>query len=437
MTRRLPFWLWGSGLVLGTAVLPACGSVTAVPPALADSMVTDHVVSGVRVIHRRTVGSEVVSVRLYLLGGSSQLTRETAGIEALLVHAAALGGERSLARTGARAILDLEPDWTVLGFMGLRQDFDSAWSIFAERVTNPTLSAATIDQARNQLISAAQRRYSQPDLRIAQLVGALAFDSHPYSLDPWGTEASLKRITAADVRAYAAEQLVTSRMLLVVVGDLPDREVSSRVAATIGALPAGTYRSEVPPPVPQHRYRWHVENRPLPTNYILCYFAGPRPTDGDDYYAFRVATALLSNRIEFAVREQQSLSYAAYAPYRDGAVPVGGFYASTPNPGRVIRLMRRALVALPWTPDSVPYWVWDRFLDGFTLQEYQRRLTSDAQAETLGRAQILFGDYRAADEYVAHIRGVSKGDVARVAKEHMLDFECGYLGDTTLMRGEW
>src|SRR3989440_2269402 len=53
-------------------------------------------------------------------------------------------------------------------------------------------------------------------------------------------------------------------------------------------------------------------------------------------------TALLSSGLNSAIRTERGLSYAAYAPYDECAIPVGGVYASTPKPDKVLPLMLRS-----------------------------------------------------------------------------------------------
>src|SRR2546430_17444635 len=89
-----------------------------------DTLTTSYQVSGVRVIQRVNLATDVVAVRLYLLGGTRQLTERTAGIEALFLRAAAYGtaqfkddeARRALDRTGCGVALDPDLDWTVFGF---------------------------------------------------------------------------------------------------------------------------------------------------------------------------------------------------------------------------------------------------------------------------------------------------------------------------------
>src|SRR6185437_15434185 len=159
---------------------------------------------------------------------------------------------------------------------------------------------------------------------------------------------------AGDVRADAG---VTSRMLLVVVGNVSREAVERAAGATLATLPRGEYvwslpQDSAPPPVPVV-----MRERPVATNYVLGVFEGP-PASAKDYAAFRVATALLSSRVGDMVRDQRRLSYAAYAPFTDRGISAGGVYFSTASPAHVLPLVKDQIKWVDHVPpDSIamPY----------------------------------------------------------------------------------
>jgi zinc protease len=407
-----------------------------------DTLTAAYDVAGVHVLHRIHSGSSIVAVRLYLLGGCRQLTAHTAGIEALLLEASADGTARFPGRqvtrvmqsTGAEFYVEPELDWTVVGFTGLVADLDSAWSVLADRITHPTLSEGAVTQARARLQTQARRRYTQPDARIHVIAMQGLFHDHPYSLDPGGTEVSLNALRGDDVRAYLREQMVTSRMLLAVVGDVTRARVESLVTPTLGQLPRGDYHWSLPSPPERRRAAWLIEHRQTPTTYLLGLFAGPLPTS-QRYWSFRVATELLSSELHYAIRTERSLSYAAYAPFLDHAIPVGGIYASTPKPDQVFPLMLHQIERLE--EQSVDRFSLTRFVSNFTFDYLAENATAANQADFLARAELYLGSYRKGDEFLKRLRNVSPSDVSSVAAQYMTAIQYAYLGDTTRMRGNW
>lgn len=424
-----------AGIMLAALSLSSVGGPPEGPVvALAQGKIAEYEIANVHVIHRVNPGSDIVAVQLYLLGGVRQLTNETAGIEALLLRAAALEHGPAIGRTGSRVVLDATRDWTVIGFAGLRRDLDSMWESFARQLARPAFSPALLERARRELTTAARRRYSQPDLRVQTLAWRGLFAAHPYALEPLGTEKSLSRLSHADLERYWEGAFVTSRMLLVIVGDVERSEIEAVVAPTLEQLPVGAYEWTLPPPVERKEGHWLIDHRELPTNYIIGYFAGPDPGDSD-YLTFRAAVALLSSKIAYEVRERQTLSYAAYAPFVDGGLPVGGIYASTSKPAETLVIMREALMDLEWARYSGSEW--RRFFDQFTLDQLLEQMTSDGQAESLARAHLYFGDLTMSGDFVRRLRKVNPYSVRGVVRQYMSDIQYGYLGDTVAMGDGW
>jgi len=392
-----------------------------------DVSTTSREVAGIRTIHRSTPGKDVVSVRLYLLGGAQQLTEETQGIEALLLYALDHRSRPGIEAAGGRPIVEIAQDWSVTGFQTLPEHFGEVWEAWAGGIAEPTLTRSDVGAAVASLTGEARRRYSDPEDLVRRGAWQSMFSGHPYSLDPLGTLRSLQGLGPADVDAYRRAHLVRSRMLLVVVGDVAPEELARRVEAGLGTIPPGDYAWTPPPAVQLRENEWRVQERDLPTNYIQGYILGPPPGD-PDYFAFEVATNLLSGKLFDEVRNVRSLSYAAHASFVESAVPTAAIYASSRDPARVYDLL---IEQLEWiqTLARVPAWVMNRYLEGFTLDNLAQNLTADGQAAALGRAEILFGDHRVADSYLDGIGRVRPQDIRRVAIEYMRSMQLAYLGD--------
>lgn len=407
-----------------------------------DTLTTSYDVAGLHVIQRVNHATDIVAARLYFLGGTRQITEATAGLEALWLRATGYytprypgdKGPRAMARTGAVVDMYSDVDWSVLAFTGLARDFDAAWNPLTDRVMNASLPDQAIVNARARLVTEAHARYTNPDERIRIIANKSMFPDHPYSLDPEGTETSLNGITPQQVRAYAREQLVTSRLLLVIVGNVERAHAESLVTATLGKLPRGTYQWTLPAPPPKTPSRWLVEHRDIPTNYILCYFVGPPPSDRL-YWPFRIATEFLSWDIEDRVRTQFSLSYAANARFIDRAIPMGGAYASTPRPDQVLPMIQDAVRDIQVV--TFDYFTMHKILDGYVASYTAANATASSQAEFLARAELYLGDYKRGAEFTKRLAWTTSREIADAARAYMSKLQYAYLGDTTRMRGRW
>lgn len=425
-------------MLAGAAPIAAPADAPAATVSLApDSAATTRFdVDGIPVILRRNTSNDVVVANLYLLGGTRQLTPQTAGIEAMLLVASERGTRKypgaavrqKLARLGSRITLEANDDWSQIGLHSIRGALDSTWSILADRVMAPTLDPSEVELVRDQMLTAARQRGEQPDDAATQLADSLLYAGHPYAIPTTGTPASLAAITRAQLQRYHDQQFVTSRMLLVVVGNVDRPNVERLVHATLGRLPSGSYRWTPPPPPPAGGRAVALDNRPLPTNYILGYAPGPAATD-PDYTALRVATAVLSGRLFTEVRSRRNLSYAVESPFLERAYGVGGLYVTTVDPNAVLRIMRDELDALQ--TGQVEDEGLKRLEQQFITEYYLKNETNADQANELARAELYEGDYRNADRFREELRQVTPADVQRAARRYLRNFRFAYVGDTT------
>ena len=393
-------------------------------------------VNGLPVILRRNTANEVVVANLYLLGGTRQLTRATAGIEALLLAASERGTKhfpgasvrQRTARLGSTIGIEATDDWTAIGLHAIRATFDSTWAILADRVMFPTLDPVEVAIVRDQFLTVARERKTQPDDAATELADSLLYVGHPNAISTNGTAASIPLLTAATLKQYHAAQFVTSRMMLVVVGNVDRAQVEQLVRATLGTLPRGSYHWTAPPAILTGGRALAVDNRPLPTNYLLGYAPGPAATE-PDYVALRVATAVLSGRLFTEVRSRRNLSYAVEAPFLERAYAIGGLYVTTVDPNRVLALMRQELNTLQ--SESVDPAGLKRLEQQFITEYYLKNETNADQANVLARAALYQGDYRNADRFMDALRRVTPDDVRRVARKYLKDFRFAYVGDTS------
>jgi len=417
-------------------VQPATGVQVARP---ADTSTVTFDVHGLRVILRRNTANDVIAANLYLLGGTRQLTPATQGIEWFLMSASELGTRRypadrarlGMARLGSIVTVIPSEDWTLFGVTCIRSTFDSTWSIFADRVVAPTLDSSHVELVRQQLLTEVRQEETQPDPLVSHLADSLEFVGHPYSFAPEGNAATLQSISLRQLRAYHAAQMVTSRMLLVVVGNVDRATLEPMVARTLGRLPRGRY-AWTPPPAPPHLGKTAlVKTAQLPTNYLLGYYAGPMARD-PDYQALRVASAVLSGRFFTEIRSKRNLTYDVDAPFLERAASSGGVYVTTVAPDTTLQLMHTEILRLQTElidPDGLK-----RLVQQFITDYFLKNETNGDQATFLARAAIYQGDYRAADHFIDALRRVTPDDVRRVARRYMHDFRFVYLGNPDRVR---
>jgi zinc protease len=418
-----------AALVLAAIVSPYSQS-----RAQADTGTSSFDVNGLRVILRRNTANDVVAANVYLLGGVQQLSPATQGIESFLLASSERGtkkfpGEttRSLtARLGVTIVSEPTEDWTLFGFTGVRATFDSCFMILADRLIAPTLDSIEVERVRSRILTGLRLEANTPDPIINHLADSLAYVGHPYGFAPQGTEATIQSITPDQLRAYQKSQIVASRMLLVVVGNIERPRLEQLVQQTLGQLPRGNYAWSLPRPPGAPQKALLMQEAQLPTNYILGYYAGPS-AQSPDYNALRVATAVLSGRFFTEIRSRRNLSYEVEAPFVERAIATGGVYVTTVAPDTTLAIMRNEIDRLQ--QELIDPRGLERLVQQFITDYFLKNETNSDQATFLARAQLYHGDYRAAARFVENLREVKPEDVRRVARQYMHDFRFVYLGN--------
>jgi zinc protease len=398
------------------------------------SLTTSFEVSGVQVILRQNNANNVVAANLYLLGGSRQVAERNAGIEPVLLEVSDRGTRRypknalrrAMSRLGSEIAVTPRTDWTMFGIRSSTEVFDSTWAIFADRVMYPTLAKSEISLVKAQYLSGIRQRRDDPEALADYLADSITLVGHPYAVSVVGNENSIQALDSASLREYHRSQFVTSRMLLVVVGDIDRAHIERLVTQSIGQLPRGSYKWVAPPRIPELQTAVVIERRQLPTNYILGYYSGPL-ANGKDYQALRVATSVLTGRMFAEIRSRQSLTYDVHAPFIDRAATAGGLFVSTVSPDTTLKLMRAAIVDLQQgTLDPAGL---KQLEEQFITEYFLDNETNAAQADFLARSQLYGGDYREAERFVAALKSVTPEDIQRVARKYMKGFRFAYVGD--------
>jgi zinc protease len=398
------------------------------------ALVTEFDVNGLKVLVKRRPGSQTVVAGLFIRGGARNVTPENAGVEALMLDVATEAStsfprERmrtALSRMGTNITYGVNYDYSGLSLGATRANFDRSWDIFTDVALRPLFAADDFERVRNRMIVQRRDETSTPDSYLELLQTRVAYAGHPYLNDPTGTAETLTRLKLEDVKRYHQQVMQTSRLLLVVVGDLDPQVLRQRVAATFGKLPRGDYKQEPPPPLAFGASTVDVTPLGIPTNYIQGVFAAP-PLTSPDIYPMRIASSILQGRVFVEVRVRRNLSYAPDAFLRSQGANVGGISVTAVDANQAVRVMLDEINKLQREPA-------DREDITATVNDYLTRYylgqeTNAAQAGELAQYELIGGGWRNALDSIERLRAVTPADVQRVARTYMRNIRFVVLGD--------
>lgn len=398
------------------------------------SSVSEFEVNGLKVLLKRRVSAPTVAVGLFIRGGSRNYDDKSSGIENLMLNAAIDSGKkfsrdavrRELSRTGSGITAAAGSDYSAVSLVSTKQNFGNVWDIFADVMMNPAFIPADVDRIRQQIISGLREAEINPDSALDALQDRVIYAGHPYARDPSGTISTIGSFTVDQVRAYHQSVMQTSQLLLVVAGDLEENDLKARIAATFGKLPRGAYKGEPLAPLDFSKPTLDIAPRNLQTNYVQGVFSAP-PLTSPDYYAMRVATSILGERVFEEVRKQRQLSYSPDASLNTSAANTGFIYVTAVDANQAVSVMLDIIKNLKTNPvdeDQI-----EGMAGQFLTNYYLKQETNAAQAGDLARYELIGGGWRNSFEFLNRMREVKPKDVQAVANKYMKNLRFVVIGN--------
>ena len=410
------------------------------------SLVSEFEVNGLKVLMKRREGSLTVAAGLFIRGGSTNINAQNAGIETLMLSAATEASaafprtrmRSELSRMGTVIGSSSNNDYSVLSLASTRMNFDRSWEMFTDVVLRPSFTKEDVSLVQSRVVVSLSDDTDNPDVYLQKLQEKVAYAGHPYLNNTGGTPETVAKLTPEDLRAYHKKLMETSRLLLVIVGDLNVNEVRGLVEASFGKLPRGNYKPEAVPQLAFDKSSVEVTPRELPTNYVQGLFTAPSLTS-PDIYAMRIASSLLRDRVFEEVRVKRNLSYAPDAFLRTQAANVGGLYVTAVDANQSIRVMLSEIARLQGEPVNASdiHAVIAQYLTTYYLGQE----TNAAQAGELAQYELIGGGWRHSVEFLDRLMAVTPADIQRVSQKYMRNIRFVVLGnprsvDTNVFTGQ-
>ena len=398
------------------------------------ALVTEFDVNGLKVLLKRREGSLTVAAGLFLRGGTANINAQNAGIETLMLSVATEAStnfprERmrsELSRMGTVIGSSSNNDYSVLSLATTRLHFDRSWQIFTDVALRPSFTKDDVALVQQRTVVSLSDDTDSPDVYLQRLQERVAYAGHPYLNNTNGTPETVAKLTAADLQAYHTKLMQTSRLLLVIVGDLNPEEVRNLVTASFGKLPRGNYKQETVPPLVFDKSSVDVTPRDLPTNYVQGLFTAPSLTS-PDIYAMRIASSLLRDRVFEEVRVKRNLSYAPDAFLRTQAANVGGLYVTAVDANQSIRVMLSEITRLQ--NEAVSSDDIRAVIAQYLTTYYLGQETNAAQAGELAQYELIGGGWRNSVDFLEKLEAVTPADIQHVSQKYMRNIRFVVLGN--------
>lgn len=325
--------------------------------------------------------------------------------------------EEKAIRMGFGARLD-----TIEGSMRTLAPYtEDAFRLLSLALNKPRFDKSAVERVRGQIEVALAQDESDPSAIASKAWFAEALAGHPYARPVYGTAASIKGLTRADIVKAHAQSLGRDRVKVAVVGAIDAGTLARLLDETFATLPA-LGRPMAPPPIFFHaEKKLSVINRQIPQSVVRFGAPGLDAADPDFMPAYVMNYILggggFSSRLMDEIREKRGLTYGIYTSLsvlQGGGLVSGSFQTRNESFGEAYKVLLAELkrmsdagVSDAELADAKTY-----LTGSFAL----RFDTNDKIANQLLNYQVFgYGiDYIVRRNDL--VRAVTKADIARAAK---------------------
>lgn len=217
--------------------------------------------NGATVILLRKPDVPLVSVRAVFRGGAEA---EPAGLNGIASITSELMRRGTAARTSDQISLQLDSLGANLNLASNRQlssvatEFmgrtaDSALAIFEDVLMHPTFPDAEVKKVLAQATDQVRSGKDNPGFAIGRYFNGFYYPAgHPYRTSGAADEASLAKMSRADIEAFYKRVYVGRNLILIAAGDFDPTVLGARIAKIAAAFPAGTAFVPAKVPAPSH-----------------------------------------------------------------------------------------------------------------------------------------------------------------------------------------
>ena len=302
-----------------------------------------------------------------------------------------------------------------------------ALPVMADVVARPTFPEAELKRLREERLAGLLEMEDDPEQLIQVAFPRLLFGAqHRYGTPAIGTAASLKGITAADLKAFHAANVRPSNAVLIVAGDVTADSVLPQLERALGGWKAAggaPTAAALTAPASAARRVYLIDKPGAAQSQIrIGSVAVARSTP--DYFALRVLNTVLgeafTSRLNTNLREVHGYAYGASSRF-DMRLSAGPFYAAAGvQTDKTGESLKEFFVELARIHETIPAAELDKAKNYLALLLPRTFETTRDTANALAQAWIydLPADYYTT--YADRVRAVTAADVKRVADKYIV-----------------
>ena len=322
-------------------------------PLIAQANPFEHqLANGLRIIVKEDHRAPTAAHMVWYRAGSMDETNGTTGVAHLLEHMMFKGtpttgaGEfsRLVAAAGGRDNAFTSKDFTAYFQQVPKQKLEQMMQLEADRMRHLTLDPKEFEQEIKVVMEERRLRTDdQPQALLAEQMGAVAFQAHPYRVPVIGWMNDLESMTVQDARDWYERWYVPNNAFVVIVGDVDHQEVFKLAEQYYGVLASRPLPARKPQSEPiQTGMRRLTVKAPAELPVVLMAYKVPviRDVEKDsEPYALEMLSSILDGheaaRFSKSLIREQRLAVSAGVGYDATSRGPGLFYLQgSPSEGK-------------------------------------------------------------------------------------------------------
>jgi predicted Zn-dependent peptidase len=284
---------------------------------------------------------------------------------------------------------------------------------------------------KRKIIIGSKQGESNPDIRLQEVLMTSAFKNTPYTARPEGSEETLSKLTANDLKKYYQTLLNKKRLFIVVVGKLTKEELVEKIISSFGNISSQPYSTQDYKDPVWNDNMLSTEQSDLPINYVSAVLNAPGMTN-IDYVPFQLGISGLSGYIFENLGVNLNLSYSQGADLINLRMPYVRIYATTKKP---LEAMQAIVATLKRIQSNGVNDEWLTHLKNIYLtRSYMVDQSASDICSSLGHAEVM-GGWQYAEDLPQLVKMTTVEQVNRALNFYIVGLKWNYLGNTEAIKG--
>ena len=384
--------------------------------------------NGLRIVTATLPHVDSVAVGVWLNTGSRHEPARLAGVSHFIEHLLFKGTRRRSAHAistdieGCGGYLDAftQEEDTCYYARVARKHADLALDVLCDMYLHPRLAPEDIAKERSVILDEIQMYRDHPQHVVQEMLSASLWSAHPLGRPVPGNEASLNRMTRADIVDFKRRRYIPCNTVIAAAGNITLRECVGMVRRRMGRIPPAAPSARRPGGAAARQQALAFQARNVEQAHIARGFRHFGRHDARRH-ALRLMNVVLgenmSSRLFQVLRETHGLAYAVQSNFTLFEETGAWIVSAGVEAGRIARsakLIGRELKRLRDQP--VPARELRQARD-YVIGQMKLGLESTSQQMMwIGEQLLTFGRFISPEETVAHLTRVDAATMQRVAR---------------------